>query len=355
MWRNLDRGKFQPVLAGPENGPFANEARKLEVKVCPIEFGRLRQGGLLLKNILSLRAIARDEGAAILHSNGPVTSLPAGIAARLSGLPAVWHARVMNSPGQIDLDRLLSPLATLIIANSDAIRERFRRKGTVPRKAITIINGVDVQHFHPSSSGEKVRKQLGIAPEHILAGVVGRISPVKGQQTFIEAAARLAPAFPRLRFILIGAALFEKEKEHESKIRRFVADWGLEKQIIFAGYQTDVASYMAALDICAVPSDEEGCGRAILEAMAMGKPVVGTNTGGTPEIVANGETGLLIPPRDAVALARALEKLAADDALGERMGIAGRRRVEENFTIESHTRKTEAAYLRLIEKDRDDG
>jgi len=355
LWRNLDREKFRPILAGPEYGPFADEARKLGVKICPIEFGRLRQGVLLLKNIASLRAIAQIEGAAILHSNGPVTNLPAGIAARLLGLPAIWHARVMNSPGQTDLDRLLSPLSSLIIANSDAIRERFRRRGTLPQKAVTIINGVDIQNFHPSSSGEGVRKQWDISSGDILAGVVGRISPVKGQETFIEAAARLAPEFQNLRFILIGSALFEKEKEYELKIRRLVADKGLEKKIIFAGYQSDVASYMSALDICVVPSDEEGCGRAIFEAMAMAKPVVGTNTGGTPEIVVEGETGLLIHPRDAETLAGAIKKLAYDDGIRARMGEAGRRRVEENFTIEDHTRKTESQYLRLIDKGVDDG
>jgi glycosyltransferase involved in cell wall biosynthesis len=348
LWRNLDRDRFRAVLAGPGSGPLAEAAKEVGAVVRHVEYGRLRQIGRLWGTVRRLREIARAEGAALLHANGPITNIPAGIAARLSGLPALWHARTLVSPGQADLDRRFSPLASLIVANSDAIRERFRDNGRLSEKSMTIINGVDVRRFHPSVPGGAVRERLGMGPDCVLAGVVGRISPIKGQRTFIEAAASLAPRHPDLRFLIIGAGLFGEEKEHEEEMRRLAAAIGLADRLVFTGYDRDIPPLMAALDICVVPSDEEGCGRAIFEAMAMAKPVIGTNTGGTPEIVADGETGLLIPPRDPEALASAIERVAGDADLRRRMGEAGRRRVEENFTIQANARKTEAAYLKLL-------
>lgn len=348
LWRNLDRSRFRPVLAGPENGDFAAAAREAGVEVRPMDYRRLRRLGALAGNVLRLRRIAREEGAALLHANGPVTNIPAALAARLSGLPAVWHARNLIVPGEWDLDRILSPLASLIIANSGAIRERFRFRGRLTDKSMTIINGVDTARFRPDVSGEAIRKNLGMDSANVLAGVVGRISPIKGQRTFIEAAASLAPRFPKFHFLIVGAGLFGEEKAHENELRRLVSEKNLTDRVHFTGYLSDVVPHTAALDICAIPSDAEPCGRVIFEAMAMGKPVVGTNTGGTPEIAVDGETGILIPPRDEAALAGALERLAGDAALRRRMGEAGRRRVEENFTIQAHAKKTEEAYLRLI-------
>ncbi|MFC1491185.1 glycosyltransferase family 4 protein [Nitrospinota bacterium] len=355
LWRNLDRSRFRPVLAGPKSGPFADAAREAGVEVRPVDYGRIRQVGTLAKSIRRLRSIARKEGAAILHASGPTTNIPAALAARLSGLPVIWHARNLIVPGEFDLDRFLSPLASLIIANSDAIRERFRFGGRLGSKSMTIINGVDTARFHPSASGRAVREKIGVGSGCILAGVVGRISPAKGQQTFIEAAASLAPRHPNLRFLIVGAGLFGEEKTHEDELRRMVSERDLGEQIYFSGYHRDVVPLTAALDICVIPSDAEPCGRVIFEAMAMSRPVVGTNTGGTPEIAVDGETGILIPPRDAEALVSAIERLALDEGLRRRMGEAGRCRVEEKFTIQAHARKTEAAYLRLLGGDDPNG
>ncbi len=108
-------------------------------------------------------------------------------------------------------------------------------------------------------------------------------------------------------------------------------------------------SHTAALDIAVIPSDAEACGRVIFEAMAMSKPVVGTNTGGTPEIIVDGDTGILIPPRDPEALTEAVLRLADDPRLRDRMGESGRRRIEKNFSIEAHVRQIELAYSGLLD------
>lgn len=346
LFRHLDRSRFRPILAAPGNGPFANAARDLDVEVFPVEFGRLRRIGRLLKSVRNLRAIARKSGADILHGNGPVTNIPATLAAHMSGLPVIWHARTMLVPREIDLDRLLSPFTSLIIANSDAIRNRFR--GRSGKKCITIINGVDIHRFHPLVSDGFIRQELKLKPECILVGVVGRIAPVKGQRTFIEAAAYLIPRYPNLRFILVGGGLFQDEQEYERDLRNVVKEQNFDDRIFFIGHERDVRPYLAAMDICVVPSESEGCSRVIFEAMALGKPVVGTNTGGTPEVIEDGNTGILIPPRDTLALAEAVRRLAEDKILRMQMGTSGRQRVENHFTIETNVRKTESAYLRLL-------
>ena len=353
LFRHLDRGRFRPLLAAPAEGPFPDAARELGVEVIPTHYGPLRRLDLMARTVLRLRRVARARAVSLLHASGPVTNVPAALAARSAGLPAVWHARNLIIPGaEIDLDRLLLPLCSLLIANSDAIRERFRYRSGLSPKTLTIINGVDVERFHPAVSGEEVRARFGAGPAEILAGVVGRISPIKGQRTFIEAAMKLIPRFPDLRFLIVGAGLFEGEKQCEAELRALVAARNLGGRIFFSGYQRDVRAHTAALDVCVIPSDAEPCGRVIFEAMAMAKPVVGTSTGGTPEIAAEGESGLLVPPRDPEALAAAIARFAGDPPLCRRMGEAGRRRVTERFTIQAHARKTEEAYLRLLEGPR---
>ena len=353
LFRHLDRGRFRPLLAAPPEGPFPDAARELGVEVIPAQYGPLRRLDLLARAVRRIWGVARARAVSLLHANGPLTNIPAALAGRLAGRPVVWHARNLIVPGEeIDLDRLLLPLASLLIANSDAIRERFRFRGGLSPKTMTIINGVDVERFHPSVSGEEVRARYGAGPGDLLAGVVGRISPIKGQRTFIEAAERLVPRFPNLRFLIVGAGLFEGEKKCEEELRALVAARNLGGRVFFSGYQRDVRAHTAALDICVIPSDAEPCGRVIFEAMAMAKPVVGTAAGGTPEIAAEGETGLLVPPRDAEALAAAIARLAGEPGLRRRMGEAGRRRVAERFTIQAHVGRTEEAYLRLLGEPR---
>ena len=344
----MDREKFLPLLAAPAKGPFADAARALSVEVIHVEYGPLRRLDILIRTISRLRSIARERDLSLFHANGPATDIPAAIAARLSGLPVVWHARVLPGPREIDIERLLAPAASLIISNSEAIQRRFSSGGRTDGKAITIINGVDVDRFHPGVPGKEVRDRYSIGPDTLLAGVVGRISPIKGQRTFIEAAVTLLPSRPGLRFLIVGSGLFPGEKEYESELRGFVKELGLEGKIHFTGNQSDVRSSLGALDICVVPSNSEGCSRVLFEAMAMAKSLIATDTGGTPEIVEEERTGILFPPGESQALADALERLASDPDLRRRMGEAGRRRVVKHFTIQKNVQKTEAAYLRLV-------
>ncbi|MDA1000284.1 MAG: glycosyltransferase family 4 protein [bacterium] len=355
LFRTLDREQFRPLLAGPAEGPFPEAARALGVEVIPHAYRPLRRIGALLGSGGRLAKIAQDNNASLLHANAPVTNIPAAIAGRIARRPVIWHARVLAGPGEIDLDRHLSFLPNLIISNSDAIRERFRFRGKLRQNAITIINGVDTGRFHPGISGEAARQKLSLPAEATVFGVVGRISPIKGQATFIEAAIALLEKYPKAQFLLIGAGLFSGESAHERALRNKVHERNLHDRIHFCGYQSDVRPFMAALDVCVVPSDQEGCGRAIFEAMAMEKPVIGTGTGGTPEIITDEETGILIPARDPAALATAMERLLEDDALRKKMGGAGRRKVEAQFTLEAHALKTETAYLKLLEGVRSNG
>lgn len=349
LFRNLDRKRFQAVLAAPDNGPFSSEARALGVKVFPVEFGRLRRLDQCLLSVLRLCKIAKRAKVDVLHGNSSVTNIPAAIAAHLLRLPVVWHARTLLTPGEIDLDRYLAPLASLIISNSAAIADRFQFRGKLLRKSLTIINGVDTERFNPSVSGELVRRNFGFAPDDIVVGVVGRISPIKGHRTFLEAAAKLQGYRQRLRFLVVGGGIHPGEKEYEEQLRGFAEECGLKETVIFTGYQKDVRSHTAALDIAVIPSDAEACGRVIFEAMAMSKPVVGTNTGGTPEIIVDGDTGILIPPRDPEALTEAVLRLADDPRLRDRMGKNGRRRIEKNFSIEAHVKQIELAYSGLLD------
>jgi glycosyltransferase involved in cell wall biosynthesis len=175
-----------------------------------------------------------------------------------------------------------------------------------------------------------------------LLGLVARLHRQKGLGDLLAAVAWVRERVPDVRLLLIGEGELRDELEAQARAL------GLSGAVIFAGIRTDVAEIVAALDIFVLPSLWEGTSNAVLEAMAAGLPIVATAVGGTPEVVVDGVTGLLVPPRDPSALAGALVTLLQDADLRHRMGRAGRERVKQYFSLERMVRRTEALYEELL-------
>jgi glycosyltransferase involved in cell wall biosynthesis len=187
-------------------------------------------------------------------------------------------------------------------------------------------------------------------PRHKSAvGLIGRISPWKGQHIFIRAAAVVHRDFPDARFFVIGAALFG-EDQYDQEIRRLPGQLGIENIVEFAGFRKDVNRAMSELDLVVHASTKgEPFGQVILEAMAAGKPVVATNGGGVPEIVEDGRTGILVPMGDAEALAHAICRILSDPAEARALGDRARKRAADHFTLEKTARGVEAVYAAMLE------
>ena len=343
LLRHLDRGQVTPCIALPSAGPFSEALERAGVPVLRVPFGPLRDFMGVLKSVRRLLALIRDHRIDLLHANGPQTNVCAGIAGRLAGVPAVWHARNLVYGRMWDVDRALAGLATRIICNSDAIRERFRGSSAWD-KSVTILNAVDLKEFNPDVSGEAFRRDLHLPPGEPVIGMVGRIGLGKGHEYFIEAAIALLSAGVGGAFLVVGDTLFQEDAWRSDALRRRVAQAGYADRIRFVGFRHDIPQVMRGLDVLVLASEAEPCGRVLFEAMASGTAVVATKTGGTPEIVRDGEEGLLVSPRDAQALAQAIGRLIKDPGFRARLGGNGVARVRAEFTIERYVARTLEVY-----------
>jgi glycosyltransferase involved in cell wall biosynthesis len=222
-----------------------------------------------------------------------------------------------------------------VVCISRHVRDGEFARGLQCANTVCIHNGVDRAVFHPRNGApDRVREQLGLAPNAFVVGAVGRLVRWKGQDVLLKAAARLTDRLPDLRVLIAGSAP-PRDRAFAGELRRLIRDLRLQERVTMLGQTDDVPSVMQALDLLVLPSREpEPFGRVVVEAMACGKPVVATARGGPLEIVVPERTGLLVMPDAPAALAGAIERLASDPDGARAMGRAGQRRVEEHFTAE---------------------
>jgi len=337
----LDRARWDPSLVVPADGAVAAGARDLGIPAHVIPLPGLRRAGAAVcRSVAALRRLALDTGARLLHANGSRAMFYAGVAGRLLGRPVVWHVRVWRADRA--LDWLLVRLATRSIIISDAVRERFRRWPRAYRECSVVPNGLDLGAFVASRPTPAIRESLGLGPADRVVGCVGRMVEFKGQGHLLDAFATLRRSASGVRLLLVGDG--PERPALEDRARRL----GIAGEVQFVGHRRDVADLLTVMEVFVLPSLAEDFGRVLLEAMAMERPVVATGTGGVPEIVEDTVTGLLVPPADAVALARAVGALLADPARAHAMGRAGRRRVETCFNHHRHARLVEAVWTEVI-------
>jgi glycosyltransferase involved in cell wall biosynthesis len=238
------------------------------------------------------------------------------------------------------LERRLHRRMSLIIGNSRAIVEELvREEGAPPERTVVIYNGIDLAEFAPRRDRKSTRDELGVPGGAVLLCIVANLIPYKGHADLLHACAALDEG-PEWRLLVVG----EDTSGHGAALLSLAAQLGLARRVHFLGRRADVADLLAASDVGVLASHEEGLPNAVLEYMACSLAVVATAVGGTPELVVQEETGLLVPPRDPEALSAALRRVVADPGLRGRLGAAGRRRVRELFAIERTLERYAAAY-----------
>jgi glycosyltransferase involved in cell wall biosynthesis len=349
LMRHLECRRFRAVLAC-EEGPLARAARSLALEVCETNFPRLRGHPLALLRLWqsgrALASLAHQRRAAILHSNTMRASFSTALAARSGGHPMIWHARDLYGPGHIGgrwYPWLMSRLAHTIIANSHAVAR------TIPRADVRVIhNGIEVERFHPQLAPRVARAQLGLPETSVLVGTVGRMQPWKGHHVFLQAAYHVAEKLPDVHFLIVGGRVFEADANYEQQLRHMAHKLGIAQRVHFAGHQAEVAPWLAAMDVFVHCSAAEPFGLVVVEAMAAARPVVAFADGGVPEIVLDGETGMLVSPGDVLHMAEAIVTLAVDQALAQRMGGAGRKRAEVVFSATRYVRQIEDLYDEIL-------
>src|SRR5207249_8929404 len=244
------------------------------------------------RSVSALVRLSRAGDAALIHANGSRAMAYAAVAGRLTARPTLWHVRVADRDGLVD--RALCAVATAIIATSRAVARRFP---WAPTKVRLVPNGIDVKRFAPRPPSSALRASLGVPPSAPVALSIGRHVPSKGYRHLVDAAALVERARPGVHWVLVGDG--ELRSELEARARRL----GLESRVHFTGWRDDIPDVLALSDVFVCPSENEGFGRVLIEAMAMAKAVVATAVGGIPEIVLDGATGILVPSGAPAALA----------------------------------------------------
>ncbi|MDP8959192.1 MAG: glycosyltransferase [Actinomycetota bacterium] len=300
-----------------------------------------RRMGVSPSVVRRLRQLVRHLGADLVHAHLPSM----GVLARLvSPVPVVYTEHNLADSYRWPT-RLLNFLTyrrnTVALAVSEAVAESVRRyPGPSP---MVIPNGVAVS-VPPEGAGA-ARAELGLGPEEPLVVHVGNIRPLKGHQTLVAAAGLLAELYPQATIVSIGG---EKHPGDLAALHQEVARAGLGGRLRFLGRRYDALSFVAAADVFVNPAQVEGLPVAVLEAMALERPVVATRVGGVPSVVRDGETGLLCDPDDPAALAVGMARLLEDGELAKRLGAAGRALVEGRHGLEAMVRTVEGHYHRVL-------
>lgn len=343
----LDPRGFEPevfcLLAG---GPVAEEMKARGVPVEVLGLGRL-YGPRALAELVRLARRLRRRRIDVLHTYLVSANIYGTIAARMARVAVItsrrdtgfsrnWRLRLVE-------ERLINPLVDRVVAVSPAVAAlTLREHGVPPGRLVTIENGVDVEAWKPEGQPRaEARQELGLLEDEVAVGVIGHLSPVKGHADFLQAAARVSAEAPRTRFVLVGDGSLRPTLE------ALAASLGLGARVVFAGTRADMPRVLSALDVVAVPSHSEGMSNALLEAMAMALPVVATSVGGNPDVVRDGVTGRLVPPRDPAALARVLVELAAHPASRQSLGRAARRHVADHLSLSGMVSRYEELYRGL--------
>ncbi len=358
---------------------FVHVANGLDPSRFDVEIGCLRRAGPLLQSlrseipvhqymvkggfyrrasILNQLRLVRDiriRHLDIMHAYGWYPNVfaipPARLAFRPVTIASIRDTGVYLTPSKIRALKLACAMADCVLANSTAGRDWLLEQRVNPEKIEVIRNGIVLPaHAGRRTEANGLRKEFGIPAETMVCACIGRAISGKGMDFYLRAARLLLDEGRDVRFLVIGA--ISVEKSYKSEMEELARGLNLEGRVIFTGEREDVADILREVDIVVHPSLSEGLSNVILEAMAAAVPVVATRVGGTPELVQEGVTGLLVPPANATELGSAIARLLDDPQLAREFGQAGRRRIIEEFSIDRMLRQTEALYRRLLEKRR---
>ena len=340
----LDKQKYRPYVLLPIDEDFAEALRRQGVEVMihalpPIGFFNIV---LCLASIRYLLRLIDDHEIALMHTDGPRNTLYAGFVSWLKGIPLVFHVRASDRDRY---DRIIYRCSDRIILVAGALRNRFNWV-TDDTKLIIVYNGVDLSQFECAVKANQDTKKADHTENVLSIVCLSRIEPSKGQIYLIEACAKLNQIQIPFHLLFAGDV---SNNEYLSDCQQKAVELKISDQIAFPGHMENILDVLSRTDIFVLPSiSGEAFSRAIIEAMAMGKPVVATDVGGAKEAIENGVSGFVVPPGDSDALAERIFALATDENLRQKFGATARQRVEEFFTIEKNVEKTQQVYAELL-------
>jgi len=382
--RGLDTSRYQPVVLFHRPNPYCEQFRVLDVPVIvlderppasPVAGSRRdiaaslsRYGNWLAKSYRAAKQayliarrdwplarrvahIIENEAIALVHHNNSLSGNRATVmAARLAGVPQICHVRMLRpfSP----FERYLARSVDAFIYMSKAIEQLYRELGIPAHKGQVIYDPFDIRVFERVNQVAELRTELGLADQDRLISNVGRLDWWKGQDYFVQAMAQVVQSHPNAKALIVGAPdPTLSSQTHYQRVQQLVTDLGLSDAVIFAGFRADIPRILAASDIVVHSSSEpEPFGRVIVEAMAAGRPTIATSAGGVLDIIEDQVTGLLVPPKDATALAQAIQKLLGNEEHARIIGQRARQRARERFSVEQHVTAVQRIYQQILSR-----
>lgn len=329
MLKNIDRANVTPYFASIYESDLASVINALDIPTLTLNPFRKNWPIPFLKSCMKMINYLKKNKIDFIHNNRAADAFYTLIPGKVTRTPVIIHNR----------DSYLSKMERNLLkfADYNICISNWQNKEYFNERAVLIHNGLDLEAFKSSyiTNVPCAKQLLGYRSDEILVGMVSRITAIKGHDILIQAAKQLTILFPNLRFIIAGQASSEADKSYERDLNIDISNSSLSNIVKFVGYVSNVLDIIPALDIVVMPSRRESFGRTAIEAMYLGKPVIASGVGGFIDIITP-ECGFLIPPNDPESLATSISHLIREPSRGTEMGLAGRRRVEQYFSI-SHS------------------
>jgi len=340
----LDASTLPPVH------PLLADARQQAVRA----WQTMDNGPLSLGPLLSIWRTASHQRYDVLHTHDLKSNVFGLLVARLKGIPVVATAHgypraILRNEVYRRLDLLALRLCRHVVCVSAGLRAELAASGLDERRMTVVHNGIDVAEVERAAGSveHRLRADLGLAADAPIIMAVGRMSAEKGHVHLLRAARQVLALAPRAHIVIVGDGPLRHDLEAEAH------RLGVAEHVSFLGFRVGAAGLMAQSNVLVNPSLGEALGNALLEGMALGKPVIGTSAGGMPEVIVDGECGLIVPPGNPEALAAAILRLLADPDAAQDMGRRARQRVLETFTVERMAEGLATVFLACRSSARD--
>ena len=341
--KNLDRNLYGPIVVCPESGEYTDKLKRADIPVYVSPMPGWRKGRSYFSRRSSanrLAKLASDHHINLIHTSNLWSNYYGWRVKQLLEIPAVTHVRDILKPER--MSKYLFDKFDRVIAISERTKKPLAMGGIPSEKIEVIYNGVDLSRFGRNLIQDSTLRQEYPLRRH-LVGLVGRIEPFKRQREFMHIIAEVLKSYQNVSFLIIGEPA-SKHSGYLREVQKSIENYGIIENVVFTGYRRDMPKVLASLDILVTLS----AGGVVMEAMATGLPVIGTDLGSASEMIDDKVTGLLLPQDDYHAVLEAILNLLEDEKTRDEMGKAGRERAEKLLDMSKNTKLVEAVYRNVL-------
>lgn len=329
--RSLREAGHRVIVVTKGNTPLRAEIEKLDVELHAWH----TRGKFDPVTLWKLFRLIKREKVDIINTHLTTASWMGSLAGKLTGVPVVAHVHAADS-------KTFFQYANYLVAVAQGVKDHLTAQGVASKRIPLLYYGIDLERYSNPLPTAEAKKRLGLPAEARTVGVVGHLSERKGHRFLLEALHRAQDKTGPVH------ALFAGEGVLEGALREQAGELGLADRVHFLGFRRDVVDVVSAFDVFVLPSMKEGLSIAVMEAMALRRPVIATAIAGMPEVVHDGETGLLVPAADSEALSKALERMFCDRNLSEKFARSGREFLESHFDQRMRLREVDETFQRIV-------